>query len=87
MSTIARRITAVVAAGLLTAALATTPASALRLVPPDFPRDLPIAEPSEDPSMLVATGLAGLGVLLALAGYFARRPTEEADTKAEASVD
>lgn len=33
MDTIARRITAILAAGLLTAALATTPASALRLVP------------------------------------------------------
>lgn len=37
--------------------------------------------------MLMATGLAALGVVLALAGYFARRPAAEADTKTEASVD
>jgi hypothetical protein len=56
MSTIARRITAVVTAGLLTATLATTPASALRLVPPDLPRDVPVVELREDPSLLMTTG-------------------------------
>jgi hypothetical protein len=56
MSTIARRITAVVTAGLLTAALVTTPAPALRLVPTDPSGDRPIVHASEDPSLLMTTG-------------------------------
>ena len=56
MSTTVRRVTAVLTAGLLTAALATTPASALRLVPPDLPRDPAVVESIEDPSLLMTSG-------------------------------
>ena len=55
MSTTVRRVTAVLTAGLFTAALATTPASALRLVPPDLPRDPAVVESIEDPSLLMTS--------------------------------
>ncbi len=56
MRTTARRVTAVVTAGLLAAVLATTPAAALRLVPPDVPREALVVEPSEDPSLFMTAG-------------------------------
>ena len=56
MSITVRRVAAVVTAGLLSAALATAPASALRLVPPDLPREVIVVEPIEDPSLLMTAG-------------------------------
>ena len=56
-ATLARRITAVVTAS-LTAVVAASPASALRLVPPDTSCEVSVVavEPSEDPALLLSIG-------------------------------
>ena len=56
MSTTTTRVTAAVAAGLLTVGLATAPATALRLVPVDPPGTAVVEEPDEDPSLLLTMG-------------------------------
>jgi len=56
MSITVRRFAAALTAGLLTAAVTTTPASALRLVPPDLPSEVTVVEPIEDPSLLMTAG-------------------------------
>lgn len=56
MSTTTARLTAAVAAGLLTLGLATTPATAMRLVPVDSPGTTITDEPAEDTSLLLSMG-------------------------------
>ena len=56
MSTTTTRVTAAVAAGLLTVGLPTAPATALRLVPVDPPGTTVVEEPNEDPSLLLTMG-------------------------------
>lgn len=50
------RLTASVAAGLLTVGLAGSPATALRLVPVDPPTVIAADEPTENPSLLLSMG-------------------------------
>ena len=50
------RVTGIAAAGLLTFCLATTPASALRLVPDEPPNAIITNEPAEDTSLLLSAG-------------------------------
>ena len=54
------RLTASVAAGLLTVGLAGSPATALRLVPVDPPTVVAADEPTEDPSLLLSLGRVSL---------------------------
>ena len=57
MSTTVRRVTTAVTVGPLTAALATTPATALRLVPTDPTAGAgALVEPSENPALLMSVG-------------------------------
>jgi hypothetical protein len=57
---ITTRLTASVAAGLLTVGLAGSPATALRLVPVDPPTVVVAGEPSDDPSLLLSLGRVSL---------------------------
>lgn len=50
------RVTGIAAAGLLTLCLATTPASALRLIPDEPPNATITNEPAEDTSLLLSAG-------------------------------
>jgi hypothetical protein len=56
MTTTTVRLTRVAAAGLLTLGLATTPASALRLIPHEPPSTTITDEPAEDTSLLLSAG-------------------------------
>jgi hypothetical protein len=56
-ATLARRITAAVVTASLAAVVAASPASALRLVPPDTSREVSVAvESCEEPALLLSTG-------------------------------
>ena len=54
------RLTASVAAGLLTVGLAGSPATALRLVPVDPPTVVAADQPTENPSLLLSLGRLSL---------------------------
>jgi hypothetical protein len=56
-ATLARRITTAVVTASLAAAMVASPASALRLVPPDTLQQVSVVdEPSENPALLLSAG-------------------------------